>query len=82
MNIAIMIIDRMIRMRWVQYLIAFLFRTFVTDCPHCHQFFFGFQPYKEQVKIGSVNYRIVCHRCVEQTDQVLLGELNEQQQLL
>lgn len=42
--------------------IAFLLRTFLTDCPRCHQYFYGFHPYITQVKF-EIHYRVVCHRC-------------------
>lgn len=44
-------------------LIAFIFRTFSTTCPHCHKHFYGRQPYKTHAIINKKNYRIVCHRC-------------------
>lgn len=46
-------------------IIAFLFRTFVTQCPYCFKSFFGFQSYAEQVKINGIVYRLVCHRCAK-----------------
>lgn len=49
-------------------LIAFIRRTFVTDCPVCHLHFFGFHNYAENVKIDGKMYRIVCHRCAHETD--------------
>lgn len=53
-------------MKWLRKMIAFLFQTFVTDCPKCHSFFFGFQNYGKQVKMNEVTYRILCHRCFKQ----------------
>ena len=44
--------------------IAFVRNTFVADCPVCLQHFYGFHPYSQNVKVGSKNYRIMCHRCV------------------
>jgi hypothetical protein len=46
-------------------IIALIFRTFVTECPHCRKHFYGFHKYAEQVKIGHIHYRIVCHRCAK-----------------
>ena len=54
----------MLKWNWFRRLIAYIRNTFVTDCPRCHRYFFGFHPYKEQIKIGEIHYRYVCHRCV------------------
>lgn len=37
--------------------------SFVTDCPHCHKHFYGWENHQQHIKIGNKNYRIVCHRC-------------------
>lgn len=37
--------------------------TFVTDCPVCHDHFYGWHKYAHNVKIGNKTYRIICHRC-------------------
>lgn len=45
--------------------IAFMLGTFVTACPRCYRYFFGFQCYHEQFKVDDINYRIICNRCVK-----------------
>lgn len=50
--------------RFFRRLFAKLLRTFVADCPRCHQHFYGRHPHGKSVRIDGVNYRIVCHRCV------------------
>jgi hypothetical protein len=52
------------------------FGHFHTECPRCHGWFFSFQAYEEQVKIGKQNYRYVCHRCVEAQAKLAAGEQN------
>lgn len=44
--------------------------TFITDCPHCHKHFYGWEKHRSHVKIGTKNYRIVCHRCAELVKKV------------
>lgn len=39
--------------------------TFFTDCPRCFNYFYGFHPYKTQVKFDK-HYRIVCHKCADE----------------
>lgn len=50
--------------------IAFLFGTFVTTCPKCYGYFFGFQKYGTQIKIDHVIYRIICPECMKQADLI------------
>lgn len=47
---------------------AKFYKTFVTDCPQCHQYFYGNQPYGVHVYMKNKkgifrNYRYVCHVC-------------------
>jgi len=49
----------------IRKLRARLARTWVTDCPVCFQYFYGFHNYSHQVVVGTQNYRIICHRCTE-----------------
>lgn len=49
-------------------IVAFFRRTFVADCPHCHQHFYGFHPYEQHVTINKKPYRFVCHRCASLKD--------------
>lgn len=48
---------------------AFISRTFVTDCPHCHGHFYGFHAYETNIKVNKTHYRIVCHKCAKLKDK-------------
>lgn len=50
-------------MKLLRKIRAFINRTFVTDCPHCHKHFYGFHNYKENIMVDKIHYRIVCHKC-------------------
>lgn len=50
---------------WMRF-IALVRRTFVTDCPRCFKYFYGFNKYALQVIFGEQAYRIVCHKCAEE----------------
>lgn len=50
--------------------------TFVADCPRCYKHFYGWHAYASHISIKSSsgklnNYRIICHRCVEQSKKAL-----------
>lgn len=55
--------------------VAFLRGTFVTDCPKCHQHFYGFHEWEQQVLIDRKNYRFVCHRCAKDQKNLKLEKL-------
>lgn len=51
-------------MKYIRKVLAKIRGTFVTDCPRCHNFFYGFQQYGVQLKFER-QYRVVCHKCAE-----------------
>lgn len=50
--------------------------TFFTDCPRCHNYFFGNVSYGKNVIFktedgGKQNFRIVCNNCFEQKSLII-----------
>lgn len=60
-------------MKHIRTFIAYIRRTFVTDCPRCHQYFYGFHPYGLQLNLDGRHFRIVCHNCAHRAKEVSHG---------
>lgn len=61
--------------KYIRRIIAFLRQTFVTDCPRCYNYFYGFNEYKFHLKFEDgkgkkQHYRVVCHRCADNYSKI------------
>lgn len=53
-------------MKFFRKIKAALLRTFVADCPVCHNHFYGHKEHKHHVKVNNKHYRIICHKCAKE----------------